>query len=495
MIINEKITKKIDEARYLATENTYRYRAIMRFFYNQYEKFNYWIYRDEVFEALKDNDIFKNYTLEQCALDLEALKDWKNLSAVQDTSKASSIEEFKNKQYRYQMTEYAREIERMTIRLENLFVEGASLQPNLLERIREEIKDIKDIVNSDESKVGIWWQDLKADFERLNQNYQDYIREWQSVKADEMMKTKGFLTYKDKFINYLRTFVKSLQENVQLIEVYLNEISVDEEKALLNMISKYEKSIPRIDMEDIDEKKIKENIWGQWLSIKNWFLGTSARVSESEQLFDISNEIIRKITRYAAQIIETSNQAANRKEEYRKIAQLFVNCNEVQRAHHLSASVFGIDRPRHLKGDIVRETESINSSVYDEESYEYIIKPRIRTYREKSERNPVREYKEEKKKVLDMVLEKRKRELNIIKDYTTNGVLNFEDLSRINSNIRNILLRWLTKGLSNKNYRGKTENGVPFYIQNPKETNHTILKCDDGTLEMPAFRIVFKGDN
>lgn len=494
MIINEKILKKIDEAKYLATENTYRYRAIMRYFYNQYEKFNYWIYRDDVYDALKKNDIFQDYTVEQCSLDLEALKEWKNLSAVQDTSKASSIEEFKNKQYRYQMTEYAREIERMTIRLENLFVEGASLQPNLLERIRDEIKSIKELISNGEDNIGIWWQDLKADFERLNQNYQDYIREWQSVKADEMMKTKSFLSYKDKFIEYLRTFVKNLQENVQLIEVYINDISKEEEEILIGRIIEYEKSIPRIDLEDIDEKGIKDNIWGQWFSIKHWFLGTSSRISESEQLFEISNEIIRKITRYAAQIIETANQAANRKEEYRKIAELFINCSNVERAYHLSAYVFGIERPKHLKADMIRKTDSINSSVYNEESYSYTVRPRIRAYREKAQRSPIKEYKDQQKKVLEDVLKKRKEELNIIKEYTINGVLNFEELNEINSNIRNILLRWLSNGLNNKNYKGKTENGVSFYIQNPKESNRTVLKCDDGMLNMPAYKIVFEGE-
>ena len=42
------------------------------------------------------------------------------------------IEEFKNKKFRYQMSEYSVEIERLVIRLENLFVEGASLEPTLL---------------------------------------------------------------------------------------------------------------------------------------------------------------------------------------------------------------------------------------------------------------------------------------------------------------------------------------------------------------------------
>ena len=42
--------KQIDETKYLSTDNTWRYRAILRFFYLQYEKMKYWMYKEEVFE-------------------------------------------------------------------------------------------------------------------------------------------------------------------------------------------------------------------------------------------------------------------------------------------------------------------------------------------------------------------------------------------------------------------------------------------------------------
>ena len=59
---------------------------------------------------------------------------------------------------------------------------------------------------------------MNNDFIRLNQNYQDYIRDLNSVKAEEMMRTKEFLVFKDKLVEYLRNFVKGLQKNVGVIE-------------------------------------------------------------------------------------------------------------------------------------------------------------------------------------------------------------------------------------------------------------------------------------
>lgn len=41
MKINEKLTKPITEVNYLRAENVDRYRVIIRYFYEQYEKIQY----------------------------------------------------------------------------------------------------------------------------------------------------------------------------------------------------------------------------------------------------------------------------------------------------------------------------------------------------------------------------------------------------------------------------------------------------------------------
>ena len=97
------------------------------------------------------------------------------------------------------MTPYSVEIERLTIRLENLSVESASLEPTLLERLREELKKLPQVARLSEKEAGNWWSGVNNDFKRLNQNYQDYIRDLYSIKAEEMMKTKAFMVFKDRF--------------------------------------------------------------------------------------------------------------------------------------------------------------------------------------------------------------------------------------------------------------------------------------------------------
>ena len=91
--------------------------------------------------------------------------------------------------------------------------------------------------------------------------------------------------------------------------------------------------------------------------------------SEAAKVFDTTNEIVRKIPRYAAGISEMSNAGANRRKEYHKVAVMFSKCKDIFEAHRLAADVFGIEKLLRLKGLPGRQTESINSGAFEEEPH------------------------------------------------------------------------------------------------------------------------------
>ena len=432
MNITEKITAPLIESRYLNAENADRYRSIMRLFYLHYEKMRYWLYQEEVFEELKAEPYFADYTMEQCRQDLNALAGWKNLSTLQDTRNVKSIEAFKNKNFRYQMTEYSVEIERMVVRLENLFVEGASLEPALLDRLRIQIGKMEETAALEADQVHVWWNDLNHDFMRLNQNYQDYMRELNSVRAEELMQTQEFLVVKDRLIDYLRSFVRSLQMNAGKIEQHLKKAKPQVIMELLDKVTQFELSVPRLDVE-VNEQQIRARMEGRFQSILSWFVGKSGEESEAAKVFDTTNEIIRKITRYAARLSEAGNGGANRREEYRKLASMFGKCQDIREAHCLSALVFGIEKPLHLKGNFHRETDSINSGVYEEAPLCLTIAPRVRTYKEKAKRSVIADRSKEKQEAKTAVLEKERRNRELLQKYIKDGCLDFANLPVIQS--------------------------------------------------------------
>ena len=323
MKVYDKLIKPIKEVNYLRADNVDRYRLIIRYFFLEYEKIHYSLYKDEVYEVIKNIEGYEDYTLDQCQQDLQQLTDWQNLTASQDSSKVYTLEDFKNRRYRYQLSEYTVEIERLTLRLENLEIEGASLEPTRLERIYQQLLEVNKIVTGTPGEMNSWINLLMGDFMDLNHNYQDYIKTLNSAKAEELMKTTEFLVYKDKIIMYLREFVVMMQNMGSMISSLLKDIDQHDLEIIFARATEYELSIPRIGTELVYED-VYQNFKGKWENFYLWFIGRDG-YSEIDHIYDISNEIIRKITRYAQQISEMINRGSHRKEQYQHIAGLFKN--------------------------------------------------------------------------------------------------------------------------------------------------------------------------
>ena len=149
----------IQETSYLTASNAPQYRRIMRIFYNEYEKMRFQLYKEDVYELMKQSAEFEDYTMDQLKLDLESLVAWKNLTPIQDPKRVYTIADYKNKQYRYSMSEYAVEIERLTVKLENLFIESGSLPTNLFARIRIFVEELKSGRTAE--RINEWWHNEK----------------------------------------------------------------------------------------------------------------------------------------------------------------------------------------------------------------------------------------------------------------------------------------------------------------------------------------------
>ena len=493
MEITETLTKQITETSYLTTENTKRYRPILRYFYEQYEKINYMLYKEDVWNYLKDKPNFENYTIETCENDLTALVNWGNLSALQDTNNVSTVEEFKHRKFRYQLTEYAVEIERLVVKLENLHIEGASLEPKLIERIKEEIKAIEKTSLKDENDVISLWENLINDFKRLNQDYQDYIKTFYNVKLEEVAKSKQFIIYKNDLVRYLREFIKLLQDNSYSIEETLKTMNKTTEENFLEKVYLGQKKRVRIDKldEEINEEEMKTRNKEKWENLKKWFIGSNIRASEVEKINEKTTEIIRKITRIANQIAEAKGNVSNKKAEYKKICELFSKTQDIEEAHKLSSVVFGMFNTRHIKGNFVRDTDSINSSLIEEKSNEYEVKPRIREYREKQSKTAIIDKTKEKQEQIERYFKQIEEERKELQKYIQNGKIEIKKLPTIKSSFRKTLLKWISKASQMANKEIVIEDGRKIKLIYPINNERCVLNCEDGKMDMPAFELEF----
>lgn len=485
----------IAEASYLTAQNARQYRAIMRLFFREYEKMHFQLYKEDVLEILHRQEEFAGYTMQQLQQDLDMLVGWKNLMPLQDPRKVYTIADYKNKQFRYTMSEYAVEIERMTVRLETLFLESGNLSTNLFLRIAENLDEADVIEKRDGKEINEWWNNLQEDFKRLNQNYQDYLREFYSGRAEKLLKSVEFIVHKDRFIAYLKEFVQELQVHANRIAGVIGRRRKIIENSILEKVVQSELEIPRAlteqetDREDREEH-IRDQVYGKWESLKRWFLSENGEECESSKVLAITNDIIRSIIQNAALIIQLQNWGVSRKEDYRHMLKLFLDCESMDEAHRLSAHLFGVQQVEHFRIRDERETDTISQSVYEETASRVLLKPHTRAYKERKDRTGFTDKSLDKLSNRIQYLKQIERERIQMLRYIKDGKL---EISRIDEtvpeSVRITLLHWITQANLSASFRGRTEDGRVFLLK--RKPGSCILKCEDGDLKLPNYILEF----
>lgn len=485
----------INETAYLSVPNAPVYRKIMRCFYREYEKMNFQLYKEDIFQILKQDDMFQGYTMDQLVLDLNALVKWKNLTPIQDPGRVYTIAEYKNKQYQYTMSEYAVEIERMTVRLETVFLESGNLSANFFVRLEKGLEEAEAMEHAPLKEVNEWWSFLQDDFKRLNQNYKDYLRDFYSGKSEQLMKSVEFVVHKDKFVKYLNEFVQELQRHSRRIERILKTHMALIEGTLLEKVVQSELDIPHavLEMRGNAEPSIRENVQGKWRSLKHWFIDSDARESESKKVLKITNDVIRSIIQNAALIVQIQNWGISRKDDYRKFLDLFLKCENLDEARRLSAHVFGIQKIEHFRTLVPRESDTISHSVYEDDPAEFLLKPHTRSYREKKDKKGFEDKTLEKLLQREAYLKQARKQKEIVMHYIRDGRIVFADIEEtITESTRIVFLQWIAQANMNSQKIGRTEYGQEYRMIRKKET--CVLRCEDGELVMPSYILEFKED-
>lgn len=483
MEVYEKLTKQITETKYLSTENSYRYRPIMRTFYHHYEQLEYWLYKEDVYNELKNNEIFSTYTIEECERDLETLTEWMSLSKMQDTKNATSIEEFKNKKFRYQLTEYATEIERLTITLEEMEIKTASLEPKLFDRLRISLNTLENINSLTEEQSYELWTNLNDDFTKLNQNYQDFLKKFNEPKSEELLQNKLFLQFKSEIVKYLREFVKGYQKNVYHIKNSISKIDQESIEIFLTKLNNYHRKTPIMDT-NFDFEHLKEVNRGKINSIFKWFTGTPSSLSEGEKLMNTTDNIIVKITKYANSLVELHGNMTNRREEYKHLCKLFDKFDNINTAHKYASVIFGIENVRHFTGSSNLNTDTIVNT-YDIPPLEIVLSSRTKSRKTQVTINPIPDKTEQKRKQLEQYRKEQEQNKQILSSLIKDGKITLKGDIKLTK----IERHYIQKLLSSKTKK-ETEFGLTYEIN--KLDGICTIYSSDGNFIMNSLEIEFE---
>ena len=479
--------KPVPEVKYLTADNVARYRLIMRFFYENHSKLKYWLKPEEVYSGVSSWNLLDDYTLEQCQRDMDALTEWRNLTSSHDGGRASSIEEYLRKRYRYQMTPYAIEIERMLESLENVQGYGGSLEPTLLERIVGYVRSIADhagpFAPGDALQL---WRDLQTAFRTLHENASDYLASLQTTRAEELMLTEQFLVFKDTLTNYLQNFMLGLQKYGAQVEGLIRRSDPAKWQVFLTAVVENEMRTPSLDEVFSAEDRLLQRL-DEWAILTQWFVGSDFEESDVVFLERATKDTIGRMVRYAIAIQEKQRLGISRRRELDYLGQWFLRLESTEEAHKLGVAVYGLMKPRHFQGEPQRSSDSTDLSMWDEAPTLRELSSRSRVRRKAGATEAVRLRDGEQAEAKQVLLAQMEREAAVVKGFVDLGDFDLADLDVLSSEQRRVLLTWISRCLVNKAKRFRTADGYHIEMRLPESDERAKLMFSDGQLDMPNF--------
>ncbi|WP_338232443.1 TIGR02677 family protein [Companilactobacillus muriivasis] len=450
------------------------------------------MYKKDILKGVQVSGL-SEYTSNQLDNDLSGLVEWGNLSVQQEMSQPKTIEEYRNKHFRYQITTVGIEVEEFIQALPEEDESSGDLDSHMFKRFLESLKDIDSLSNQD---LLDGWDDLQTRFDKIRRNATGYIAYLTSSKVEDLMQTTEFLVYKLKFIKYLREFVRNMQQTSVEIKVALNSVS---QETIMNIVKLQEThDSNKLSFGQQDIKDVGKRVRDTWEFMCHWFIDTDVRESEYTNLINQTNEAMSRVTNIIQAITESNMEQHSRSKDYLKIAEWFqvlVDSDESEeksffKANKLSATLFGTSKTRHIQSsnmDITSQLDDIWKMTVPTTGL--ISKSRKNRPRVANQSFIIDSEKQEE--VRKKKLEEHNKSQQLWKSYLNNGELVLSDNKFLPKKIRHELIRYFSVAIMTDNHRVSTQLGWIFEIEINSEKKVTI-EFDDGYLTLPdaKFKIV-----
>lgn len=484
MILNDKVMRRVPEIKYADQEVSWRYRSILRLLYIFHEQYRFRVSTEEIYEELREMDLFKDYQLETLEIDLRVLVESGNLTRHQDTVKAQTPEEFLRKKFLYQLTDYTVRFERMLIEFEESTEKIGSLHSSIIERFYEALRRLINDEIANPSDLYLVWSDLFEHFTNLHNGSSDFLSYLNSQRADEFYSTDTFLIYKDNLTDRLRNFIIVLQEYVHKIRDQFDRSDNGIIEGKLKLVATYQLEVPRPNDLSVDD--LRDRHFERWLNLKGYFLTTGDRGNEVAQIFRATEDAIKNITYYAQRLGEKHQNSRSRQNEYLHLSKCFIEAESLDESHKLFASIFGVSSTRHIFAT-PKTTDNPNTSIWDQEPTVTITSPKNNSYKRRSKLNSIKSNAEEKRAAKLAYLEKQAEEQRIIEELLSQSPFELANIPYKTRFVRDTILDWISKCMVNDKKTCQTETGKWLRMQ-MDNSKRIVIDFEDGELEMPDIK-------
>ncbi len=493
--MEERDFRRVDAVSYLTAENVGRYRTILRFFYERHQHMQTYLSPEEIHGAVSAVPMYSSYTFEELAQDLTSLERWGNITAHQETANASTIEDFKKKRYRYQITPATVEIEKMLEALKKVGdTFGGALETTQFDRLLSHLRSfLQEHASMSDQELAQTFDDLMHYFGTMAENVRAYFAHLASARVEERMRMEAFLTYKDTFTKYLREFVLGLQNVAARIVSLLKESDEAVESTLFLRVARRRLLSHALD-EGASLETLAKGCAEDWHTMRVWFCGQGGRASDLSQLEERTKATIERIAGFAERLASQHQAVTSRKADYIALAHRFAACREKREADSLAAAVFGAGGVRHffVQG-MVRKDDRLGK-VLAEEPAQVKLKPRTSAYRERVRQTALRDYREDKRRMRELFAKRQQEQQRVLDSLVVDGAIDFAKLPPITKEVRHELLTWLTRCMAAAGGVRLPSGHVMRLAPGWQEAAERVcIHAEDGDFYMPPMRLLVEG--
>ncbi|ARU61514.1 TIGR02677 family protein [Tumebacillus avium] len=484
------LVEQITEAKYLAQDNTDRYRPIIRYLFEQHEIYRYQIFKKEIYEHMKSSYPDVKYTEEEVEQDLKMLVKWGNLIERQDNRTNKTIAEIKQKNFRYQLTPLTVEFERTLTGWESKEnTSRGALDRAIFDRLLGILKRIVETHSSlDDAELHTTWSELFHWFNELSKNTVDFFADTEHLEKSMSQQSESFQQQKTVFIEYLKGFIITMQRRAPLIEGVLTQADPQAVEMIITRLVQYRLN----EMISLGEKRSeadqKTALLKQWQRLQDWFASRRSEDSEQNQLRQQTARTIQKLTRLLVRNDDRQLAGRNRQNDYLYLARKFLQTSDLAEAHQLSACVFGLSNLRHFVG--VETKSEQEASLWERQPDVHTTKPNcLRGGHGKRVTGEVTDRSAEKDAILKDRQEEGRFEEELLTMLQKNQTIAVGELGLLHPKARRVILDWIAKSSRiEKGGRKGMCRGLHFTITR-RSDRPVQMVCLDGTLTLPDYLI------
>lgn len=387
---------------YLAAQNAGLYRRVMLAFVAAKRRFIVHLRSEDVLAELAHD---APEAPKAVADALAQLVEWGNLRADPDTSRVTSVEDFRRARFLYQLTHPGEAAERSLAVFDEQLGRRGALQAVALQDIATGLRALRELTLEAEPDVGrtaLLLRDLVRRCADLAENAQAFMGSLQRTIDLYELDTEAFRAYKDRLIEYLERFIKDLTGVGSEIAELLDRLDPAGIDRLLAQVAHRdtEDAAPGPGApEDFRAQAFAAELssWHErWLGLQQWFISSPEHPSQAKLLRARARKAIPDLLAVVAMLNERRAGRSDRTADFRELAVWFAQAPDEAAMHRLWQATFGLRSSRHLTLDAdtaqARVENAISPATPWRDAPPLLISPRLRrtgTYERRGKPNRV----------------------------------------------------------------------------------------------------------